>query len=168
MGIDVPDKDPLIGPDGSSLPPAPPTAPPTIRVDAAGKHAGPLVAPDGTPIPPTITLDELHHLTQRVGRDVTLLAIGLIVVLIVALIAGWFALDTRSYTTDLDARITAADIERARVDGVNRNATCTVASALRGTYSTASRNAYPLGAGSYDSFYAQSNKAAVTLNCDAG
>lgn len=155
------DSDPL---RGSDLPPVPPTVP---AIPVEGKHAG-LVAPDGAVIPPTVTLMELHHLIQRVSRDVILVATGLVVVFLVALSAGWVALDTRSYTNEVDTRLSAINTERARVDGLLQHSQCETLRAMRSTYSTAGREAYPGGPGAFDAFYAELAKAAAPLNCVGG
>jgi hypothetical protein len=164
----VTDRDPLLSPSGSDLPPAPPIVPPIVRVDSDGKHAGPLMAPDGIPIPPTVTSEELHHLIQRVGRDVILLAIGFVVVGLVALGAGWVALDTRSYANEIDTRLSAINTERVRVDGLLQHSQCETLRAMRTTYSTAGRDAWPGGTGSYDAFFAELFQAAAPLNCVGG
>jgi hypothetical protein len=157
----VSDSDPL---RGSNLPPVSPSGLPT---PVEGKHAG-LVVPANAAIPPTVTLTELHHLIQRVGRDVILLALALAVVTLGAIGAGWVALDTRSYANEIDTRLSAINTERVRVDGLFQHSQCETLRAMRSTYSTAGREAYPGGTGAFDAFFAELAKAAAPLNCVGG
>lgn len=178
----------------TDLPPLPPSAPPSVPVGSvgfpAGADQGPLVDLSGEPIPPTSPEDPLivpdavmapvvapvrepvvptlAEQIQRVGRDVVLVGLVAGLALILAVVAGGFALAARNDVAQTEAHQIAADTERVRVDAIQRDSICTVAGALRATNSAAARESFPGGTGPYDVLMAQISKAAVTLNCDAG
>lgn len=148
---------PLIGLDDAPIPPAAPEDPTAKRI---------VVEPPPAPLHERVTAAE--DSITNVGTGV-LVSGGLAVVgLIVALVFGGLYLAQRSELGDLQARVTAGEAERARVDGIQRDTTCTVIRALRSTNSTSARDAFPGGHGPYDQLFAQFIKAAMTDNCDAG
>jgi hypothetical protein len=112
----------------------------------------------------TANEDSITNIGTGVLVAGTLAAVALILVLIL----GGFYLTQRSEVHDLQAHLTASDMERARVDGIQRDATCTVVRSLRATNTPGARSSFPNGTGPYDALMAQLNKAAVTDNCDAG
>lgn len=148
---------PLIGADGVPVPPVTAEDPPAKRV---------VVDPPPTPLQERVRLAE-ESLTN-VGTGVLVSGALASVAVILALIIGGLYLAQRSELGDLQARVSAGEAERARVDGIQRDATCTVIRALRSTNSTSARDAFPGGHGPYDALMAQFTKAAVTDNCDAG
>lgn len=147
----------LTGPDGLPIPPTTPNDPSVKRV---------VVDPPPAPLHDRVTAAE--DSITNIGTGVLVTGALAAVAVILVLIVGGLYLSQRSEVHDLQAHFTASDTERARVDGIRRDATCTVIRALRSTNSTSARDAYPGGHGPYDQLFAQLTKAAVTDNCDAG
>jgi hypothetical protein len=137
------------------------------------RHGIPPLA-DGEPIPPAVPIvDSLHEHLVSVEDSINNIRTGVLVTgaltavaLILSLIVGGLYLAQHSSIHQLQAQQTASDTERARVDAIQRDATCTVINGLRATNSTALRDSWTTGHGDYDRLFAQLNLGAVKLNCE--
>jgi hypothetical protein len=128
----------------------------------------PLISPTAQPIPDEVIQQAQVRNQARLEGLILAALSGALVALVIAVIAGIGVLLINNHVDAQDARITASDVERARADAQLRDGICKTVLALRGTSSTALRDAWPTGTGPFDQFYAQINAVGVGLKCDAG
>lgn len=128
----------------------------------------PLISPTAQPIPDKVVQQAQVRNQARLESLILAALGGALVALVIAVIAGIGVLIVNNHVSGQDARITAGDVERARVDAQLRDGICKTVLALRGTSSTALRDAWPNGTGPFDQFYAQITAASAGLKCDAG
>jgi hypothetical protein len=128
----------------------------------------PLISPTAQPIPDEVIQQAQVRNQARLESLIVTALGGALVALVIAVIAGIGVLLINNHVDAQDARITASDDERARVDAQLRDGICRTVLALRGTSSTALRDAWPNGTGPFDQFYAQITAASAGLKCDVG
>jgi len=147
----------LVTSDGEPISLAEPPSDPLVRRDAAASQN------DLESLGLEVT--DLVAQIRRVGRDLLILGLIAVIALLAAVVAGGFALSDRSALQTLQARQIKSETQHAQTEDMLQSSQCTTLLATQRTYSTAGRNAFPLGGGAYDAYFASLTKAVATAGC---
>lgn len=96
----------------------------------------------------------LEQQVIRLGRELLMVALGLVIAIAVAVAAGAFALAQSGDIGDMRDRQFVVDTQHASMDSRQRAAICDLGRFALGSYSAQARDTYPGGVAVYDSVIA--------------
>ena len=119
-----------------------------------------------------VDVDErLSKVNSQVQSARAWAVIGVILGVVAILLSAYLIYITNDLGNQIGALRTetvANDTERARVDNIHTTAICQAVEDMRGTFSVAGRNAYPLGPVAYDDYYNRLAASVQPLGCGTG